>query len=522
MTEWNEFVKVTNEKICLSRAKLQGTNLRNADLSGANLREVRLQNADLSGANLEKSLLNNGILNRANLCQARFYKASLYWTYLEYAILEQADFRNAFLFTTQLTKANLSGANLREAYVVIASFYKSNLVKADLRGADLSGTNFNNANLNNADLRHVKLCGAKPKGVYINRKKGQPYGWANFHGATLSGAKLSNIEFNGKDQNGVESHLIGFIESGISQADLSQSDLSGINFNGIDLSGINLRDSNLRNTNFTDSNLNTAILIEANLSSANITGTKLYGTSRDDWIINGIKCDYVYWDVNGIERTPKDRNFELGEFEKLYKSLPEITYYFSDDFTPFTPMVMDSVVNEINQKHPQFEIRLDSFHSRGTPHAVFTVLHKEHTDDALAEITNGYEKTIQRLEGRIDTFKEIVSEFIDRPQSIRIDHMGNTFNTTSGHDTNIATDKATINVSQDVINQIHKTITESDTSPDDRADAKQQLDKMTQELAKPEPDKGRIKRCYDYVVGVIPKVAEVVPWGKLIEKTLGL
>jgi Pentapeptide repeats (8 copies) len=354
--------------------------------------------------------------------------------------------------------------------------------------------------------------------IYLSLEK------ANLTGAYLKGANLRGADLRKADLGGA--NLWG--------ADLHEADLRGADLGKAYLQEADLRGTNFGSTKLTLVNLRTAKLIGANLNESNITGTCLYGTSRDDWTIDGIKCDYIYWDKEGKERTPKDRIFRPGEFEALYKSLPTTTYYFSDAFTPITPLVMNKVVNEINQKHPQFELKLDSFQSKGTPHAVFTVLHKENSDKALNEITHEYEKTNQRLEGKIEILKDIVSEYIDRPQLIqnaetiihkpgRIEHMGNTFsNITSGHDTNIATDNATIKVSQDVFNQIDQAISESDSSPDDKQDAKEQLDKMTHELAKPEPDKGRIKRCYDYVVGVIPKVAEVVPWGKLIEKTLGL
>jgi len=320
--------------------------------------------------------------------------------------------------------------------------------------------------------------------------------------------------------------------------------LEGANFKDAYLRGVNLtkascrgavfRKADLSEANLTDTKLQWSNLVATNLKKTILTGTNLYGTARENWVIDRIACNYVYWDNENKERTPKSRSFHPGEFEELYKSLPTITYYFSDNFTPITLLIMDKVVKEINQKHPQFELKLDSFDLRDTPHAIFTVLHKDHSDKALNEITHEYEKTSQRLEGKIEALKEIVSGYIDKPQLIqnaetiihnpgRTYHMGNTFgNINSGRDTNIATNQGTVNVNQDAINLIDKTITESCTSLDDKEDAKEQLDKIVQELGKPEPDKGRIKRCYDYVVGVIPKVAEVVPWGKLIEKTLGL
>ncbi len=87
------------------------------------------------------------------------------------------------------------------------------------------------------------------------------------------------------------------------EADLREADLSG---------------ANLSRANLSDANLNEAELREANLRESNITGAIFFLTFRDFWKIDGIKCDYVYWDSERRERTPKDRDFRPGEFEKIY------------------------------------------------------------------------------------------------------------------------------------------------------------------------------------------------------------
>ncbi len=70
---------------------------------------------------------------------------------------------------------------------------------------------------------------------------------------------------------------------------------------------------------------------------------------------------------------------------------------------------MDQVVQAINEKHPEFELKLDSFHSRGQPHAKFTVLHKESIDSALEEVTRDYEMRIKYLEGQRDELRGLLS-----------------------------------------------------------------------------------------------------------------
>ena len=159
---------------------------------------------------------------------------------------------------------------------------------------------------------------------------------------------------------------------------------------------------------------------DTNLTNANITGVCLYGTARDNWKIDGIKCDYVYFDAEREERIPKDRDFEPGEFEELYRYLPTIDYYFENGFTPLDAVIMDKVVQAINEQHPEFELKLDSFHSRGQPHATFTVLHKEVADEALQQIASEYDTKIKVLEGQKEQLMEVISNLSNRPQVIKV------------------------------------------------------------------------------------------------------
>lgn len=107
-------------------------------------------------------------------------------------------------------------------------------------------------------------------------------------------------------------------------ADLHEANLSRTNLIGARLFGANLRNANLLGAN----------LVQAELNNADITGAYLYGTARDDWSIENITCDYVFWDDKPFflgkeqeerwqieHRFPKDRNLRPGEFEELYKQL---------------------------------------------------------------------------------------------------------------------------------------------------------------------------------------------------------
>ena len=150
---------------------------------------------------------------------------------------------------------------------------------------------------------------------------------------------------------------------------------------GANLVGANLFKAHLSNADLYGADLRYAQLVRTDLTDANITAAYLYGTARDDWIIDGIKCDFVYWDpkphLNDSKeeqeerwkrehRVPEDRNFRPGEIEEFYRQLPTFEYYFEQRFTPLDPLIMDQVVQAINERRPEIELKLDSFHSRGT------------------------------------------------------------------------------------------------------------------------------------------------------------
>lgn len=158
-----------------------------------------------------------------------------------------------------------------------------------------------------------------------------------------------------------------------------------------------------------------ANLIQTNFTNSNITGIKLYGSARDDWLIDGIKCAFVFWDEEGTKRTPSEADFQSGEFETLYKQLPTFDYFFKHGFTAFDAVVMDRVVQSINHKQPEFQLKLDSFHSRSQPHAKFTVLHKEYSEEAKQLLTEDYEARIQTLEGRMEKLQQVLNQLADQP-----------------------------------------------------------------------------------------------------------
>lgn len=303
-----------------------------------------------------------------------------------------------------LTGAHLAGANLREADLRGVDLDKTDLARADLVGANLTEAELIEAHLERATLAGATLTEADLTGAHLERATLEE---ADLRGADLRGAELWGANLQGAD---------------LREADLQEADLQWAVLPGADLRGANLIEVDLR-----EADLQEADLRGTNLSNATITGAYLFGTACHDWIIDGITCDYMYWDNKPYfldkeqeeqweqeHRTPKDRDFRPGEFEELYKQLPSFDYYFEQGFTLIDIAVMDKIVQAINEQQPEIDLKLTSFDSRGTPHATFTVLHKDYAEDALNQIKADYETQIKVLEGKNEELRAMFATFFDK------------------------------------------------------------------------------------------------------------
>lgn len=290
-----------------------------------------------------------------------------------------------------LSGENLCKANLSKTRLFGANLHGTNLDRANLIGAVLDGANLHGANLSRANLHGAVLDGANLHGAVLDN--------ATLHGARLVGAILGQanlVKANCFEANLEKANFFGanLEQANLFRANLSRANLSRASCVRANLSLANLSRANLSRANLTGANLIESKLTLADMTAANISGVKLYGSSRDNWKVDSMICEYVFWDIEGRERTPKKRNFKAGEFEALYEQLPVLEYYFQDDITAVDFIFMNQVVADINKKHPEFELKLTSWDFRGRPHAGFTVIHKDHSEQALNEITKSYEEWI--------------------------------------------------------------------------------------------------------------------------------
>ena len=289
---------------------------------------------------------------------------------LNKAFLEEVNFRKAELSKAKFQKANLTESNFARVYGQFIDFYQACLWGANLKKAILDGSIFLEALLIDIDLRRALL-----DDCCFNR--------ANLQGAKLKGAKLHKAEFEGAL-----------------------------------LEGADLKEAGLWYTN----------LCEANLEKAILTGITFCRNITEGWQIKDVKCDYIYLDPPRKKRHPPDRDFEPGEFEILFKSIPTVEYVFKQGMKWYDALVMNQVAIDLNEKNPELGVQLLSLDGRGLqPRAIFSVSSNEKSEIALKEITVRYEGKIKQLETRIDNLIELLLLEREQPRQITIGKIDGNF-----------------------------------------------------------------------------------------------
>jgi len=230
----------------------------------------------------------------------------------------------------------------------------ADLWMADLRGVNLRGAILQGADLQGADLRKVNLQGADLHEADLRK--------ADLRGADLRGANLWRVNLQG--------------------ADLQKADLWRANLWGSDLWGADLREANLID----------ADLGYTDLRMANITGARIISIANFNWKIIGIICDYIFTDKKGKERLPREKDFEKGEFYRLYRSIPTIEYIFKQGMSWFDIPLMDYVSFDVGMRNPQFGLDFVAIDRRGFyPRATFEVASDEVASTALSQVTKDFE-----------------------------------------------------------------------------------------------------------------------------------
>ena len=247
--------------------------------------------------------------------------------------LSGADLSSADLSGADLRKADLRGANLRRATLRGANLRSANLSGIYLFEADLMGANLFIANLFEAGLTGANLCGANLRRANLCR--------ANLTAADLSKANLT----------------MAYLEAGY----LFKTNLSGANLGKANLSGANLIEANLSRANLSGSILTDLNFNLANLSGANLTAATYWGVSTTGWIIDGIKAKYLFFcRATEADKALYRRNFEQGQFEALFKSLPTVELILNGEFHPGDFLVLNAIIAGISERNPELGIKFAS------------------------------------------------------------------------------------------------------------------------------------------------------------------
>ncbi len=201
----------------------------------------------------------------------------------------------------------------------------------------------------------------------------------DFSGVDLSGNNFSGVDLRGANLSGV--HLI--------EADLSRADLSGADLSRADLSGANLT--------------------ETNLERANLTGIIFERVITFGWKIGEVKCDYIFLNSGRNLRSPKDRNFQPREFERLYASYPTIEYVFEQGAQWLDLMSFNYSYAKIKEKHPEYDLKSITFDDKSIlPRVLISTPNVAMEKDILATVVAGYQEALIRAKDEIMFLRELV------------------------------------------------------------------------------------------------------------------
>jgi uncharacterized protein YjbI with pentapeptide repeats len=493
---WNEW-REENPSIL---PDLAGAQFRRESLSGANLTNADLTHASLGGANLcrarlERADLSKAWMSGANLNSANLTEAKLNGTYLTGASMYQTDLTRSDLTEAYLDKANLDRANLCGAALCNAYLYDASLAGTKLNGADFTDAKMSHSNLRGVNLSEGKLRNACLIGADLNG--------ANLSGANLIGANMSSADVGGGEMNGADLRVANLTETNLVLCKMRHSRL-----NWAILTGSDLRSANLQ---------------EAELDNAILTDAKLWETQRAGWSIKGIKCARVYWDEDGLIPT----EYAPGEFEKLYSNRTCIELFYQGGISTFELNTLPALLHRLASKHCDTQIRLQTIEATGGGTKV-TISLGDANETTKGEVEKDAAQILQaQLALRNDDVRRL--QFERDFFQTRLDSITNALIAAAAPQIHFHAPVQTAALpSGSARVEIHQTFDDNSAlitlfdrfityNSQFTGEQAVEIEAAKAELQKPNPDKPRLTRFYDFLKS-LPKEAVLKGAGKLGER----
>lgn len=176
LTEDREAANCTTaRRATFTRARLDGAHMTGVDLRGAKLDEVRLDEAELAYAMVQGANFSSAHLEKADLTGGVQAQGANFLV----ATLQGADFTGAQLLGADFSSADLTGAVLSYAHLDLADFRDAKLDGAVLYRTSLVGADLIGASIAGADLREAKVWKTVPP-------QSDAEGLADLTGATVA------------------------------------------------------------------------------------------------------------------------------------------------------------------------------------------------------------------------------------------------------------------------------------------------------------------------------------------------
>lgn len=255
-----------------------------------------------------------------------------------------------------LSHVDFSGANLANADFRVSSLYRT--VLKGVAGLDLARLDSRYLDLETPKVQRLLTQGSQ---------EDKDFRRVTLRGAYLQATDLREFDFTDANLEGAD----------LSRSDLRRSDLIRVQAAGAAFQNVDLRESCLIDANLTESNLRSAdlrkcILVRAQVARGDFTSAELTGICIEDWSVSSktcfkdVRCDYVYRqyrDGEPCDRYPVERDFEAGEFEKLFAEPEDIVeLVFKGDFDY---AALSLSLYKLQTEAPDLDLELKGIENRG-------------------------------------------------------------------------------------------------------------------------------------------------------------